>query len=114
MEDDETDRLNNLCTDLVTLRRLEPALAHLFHEKSAGEWVTVAELYRAAGAADGAIKPELAAAWLPPPSGDPTAAVLTFCDEELQWGMTAYYNIGRLFPDEAARVRPTAVTTSVQ
>lgn len=97
--EDETDRLNNLCADLVSLRRLEPGLVHLFRDRQAGEWVPVAELYRFAGAPDDGIKPDLAATWLPSPSGQSGYAVVLFCDDELQWSLTAYHNVSGLFRD---------------
>ena len=106
--EDETDRLSNLCTDLVSLARLEPALVHLFRHTRAGEWISVAELYRTAGAPEEGIKPELAATWLPSPSDQPGYAVVLFCDEQLQWSMTAYHNVDRLFRDEASPVTSAA------
>jgi hypothetical protein len=90
------DILSNRCADLVSLERLEPALVHLLRNRRAGEWVPVAELYRVAGATDAGIKPELAATWLSSPSNQPGYVVMLFCDDELQWNMTAYYNAERL------------------
>ena len=104
--EDETDLLSNLCADLVSLKRLEPGLVHLFRNRRAGEWVSVAELYRAAGAPDGAIKPELAVAWLTSPTALPGYAVVCFCDDEIQWSTTAYYNVARLLRSEAASLTP--------
>jgi hypothetical protein len=103
---DEEDVLSNVCTDLVTLARLEPALVHLFGSKSAGEWVRVAELYGIAGHPDASIKAGLAAAWLPSPSGDRGAAVVLFYDDETLWSMTAWYDVARLFG-----ARPVAATS---
>jgi len=106
--EDEADQLNNLCADLVSLARMEPGLKHLFHGKAAGEWVPLAELYRLTGVTGVQIKPELAAAWLPSPSADSGYAVILFCDDELGWCMTAYYNVGWLFRDEATQLTPAA------
>ena len=94
--DDETDRLNNLCADLVSLRRLEPGLIRLFRDGPPGEWVPVGELYHAAGAADGSIKSELVAAWLPAPFGNSDYAVVLFYDDGTQWSLTASYHVARL------------------
>jgi hypothetical protein len=94
--DDETDRLSNLCTDLVSLRRLEPGVVHLFQHHRAGEWVPVRDLYRAGGDADGPVAPGLVAAWLPAPTDAPDYAVVVFFDAETQWSSTAYYNRARL------------------
>lgn len=101
---DEEDTLSNLCADLVSMTRFEPALLHLFQSKRPGEWVPVAELYRRAGAND-TIRPTLAAAWLTSPTVQPGYAVVFFCDDELQWSMTAYYNAERLL----GTVTPAAV-----
>ena len=59
------------------------------------KWVTVAELYRIAGMAVSSIKPELAATWLSSPTRQPGYVVVYFCDDELQWSMTAYFNVER-------------------
>ncbi len=90
------DILCNQCADLVSLKRLEPALVHLLQNRSAGEWIPVAELYRIAGDSVDGIKPELAATWLTSPSNQPSYVIVLFCDDELQWSMTAYYNAERL------------------
>jgi hypothetical protein len=106
--EDETDRLSNLCADLVSLKRLEPALVHLFRNKKPGEWVPVADLYRVAGAADATIKPELSATWLTSPSDQSGYAVVFFCDDELQWSTTAYHNVAGLFRDGTSPLTPAA------
>jgi hypothetical protein len=49
-----------------------------------------------AGSAGEQIKPELVAAWLPAPGGEPDYAVVVFFDAETQWSSTAYYNRSRL------------------
>jgi hypothetical protein len=94
--DDETDRLSNLCTDLVSLRRLEPALDYLFKSRPAGSWTPVYELYHRAGGAGEPIKAELNAAWLPAPGADPGYAVVVFFDDDTKWSLTAEYNAARL------------------
>jgi hypothetical protein len=91
---DEDDLLDLRCGDLVSLARLEPGLLHLFRAKAAGEWVPVAELYRAAGQPAADLKDGLVAAWLPSPDGDPGGAVVLFTDT--LWSMTTWYNTGRL------------------
>lgn len=101
---DEEDVLSNLCTDLVSLARFEPALVYLFQSKRPGEWAPVGELYRRAGAG-GAIRPTLAATWLTSPTGQPGSAIVFFCDEDLSWNMTAYYDAERLL----GSVTPEAV-----
>ena len=93
--DDEPDVLSNLCTDLVTLRRLEPALVYLFRQKTPGSWVSLRELYEKAGQPDRGIKAQLAAAWLPSPV-EPDYAVVLFNDDATKWSLTADYNITRL------------------
>lgn len=93
--DDEADILNNLCADLVSLRRLEPGLVYLFRVKTPGTWTPVRELYDRAGQPDGSIKAQLAAAWLPSPGG-PDYAVVVFFDDETKWSLTADYNLARL------------------
>lgn len=93
--EDEPDVLSNLCADLVSLRKLEPGLVYLFHQKAPGSWVSVRELYSQAGEADQVIKDQLAAAWLPSPH-DPNYAVVLFYDDATKWSLTADYNIARL------------------
>ena len=93
--DDEADGLSNLCTDLVSLRRLEPGLIHLFHHKLPSNWISVRELFDRAGQSDRVIKEQLAAAWLPAPH-DPDYAIVVFYDSETRWSLTAEYNIARL------------------
>lgn len=105
--EDETDCLNNLCTDLVSLRKLEPGIEQLLQNRP-GEWVAVADLYRVAGVSPLRIKSELSATWLPSPSGAPGSVVVLFCDEELQWSLTAYYNSKRLFESQISQL--TAVS----
>lgn len=93
--DDEADIPSNVCTDLVSLRKLEPALIHLFRDTTPGVWVPVRELYARAGHSGEAIKTGLAAAWLPSP-GDPDYAVVVFFDNETKWSLTADYHAARL------------------
>jgi hypothetical protein len=94
--DDEPDRLSNLCTDLVSLQRLEPSLLCLFQCKQAGEWTRVSELYDSAGGSSEPIRPELVAAWLPDPFGDADYAVIVFYDDATKWSFVAHYNKERL------------------
>ena len=105
--DDEADRLSNLCTDLVSLRRLEPSLVSLFRERRAGEWAAVEDLYRRSGGPDDPVKATLYAAWLPSADGDPDYAVVVFHDNDTKWSMTAEYNVARL-PATAPQVRAGA------
>jgi hypothetical protein len=93
--EDEADLLSNLCTDLVTLRRFEGGLIHLFRQKNPGSWVSVRELYDRAGHSDRAIKSELTATWLPSPF-DSNYAVVLFFDDATKWSLTADYNVTRL------------------
>lgn len=92
---DEEDILSNCCADLVSETRFESALVHLFGAKAAGEWVSVAELYRLAGLSTEGIKPELFAGWLPSPNTPGYSIVLFFVEDSL-WSMTAWYNVARL------------------
>jgi hypothetical protein len=93
--DDEADTLGNLCMDLVSLRRSEPALVHLFRDTLPGAWVPVRELYERAGLAAEPIKAQLVAAWLPSPC-DPDYAVIVFFDDETKWSLTAECHAARL------------------
>lgn len=102
--DDETDRLSNVCADLVSLRRLEPSVVSLFRNHRAGEWVAVGDLYRKSAGASEPIKTTLHATWLPPADGDPDYAVVLFHDTDSKWSMTAEYNVARL-PATAPQVR---------
>jgi hypothetical protein len=56
------DVLSNVCADLVSEKRFEPALAHLFRECAAGAWVPLTDLYRRAGAPTADVRPEVAVA----------------------------------------------------
>src|SRR6266496_3298347 len=102
--DDESDHLSNVCTDLVSLRRLEPSVVSLFRERRAGEWAAVDDLYRKSGGSEEPVKATLHAAWLPSADGDPGYAVILFKDADTKWSMTAEYNITRL-PATAPQVR---------
>jgi hypothetical protein len=92
--DDELDDLSNLCTDLVSLKRFEPALVHLFRERPSGAWVSVAELYQFAGV-EAVVPSSLQVAWLPAASGSGYSAV-TFFDDEQAWSLSAAYHTARL------------------
>lgn len=96
------DVLSNQCADVVERRAFEPALMHLLRNRGAGEWVPVAELYRIAGESCADLKPEVAAAWLPSPTNQPGYVVIFFCDDELMWSLTAYYNAARLLESATA------------
>ena len=102
----EEDRFSNYCVDVVTLQRFEPGLIHLFRQQ-AGEWASVVELYQRAGAPNAAVPPKLKVTWLPSPSGQSDYAVILFCDEELQWSSTAYYNTERLLGEANAHLAAT-------
>jgi hypothetical protein len=88
----EEDELNNVCADLVSLKRWEAFPCHLLTDKRAGEWVGVQELCAQAALDTGDLKPDLFAAWLPDPSGGDDYAVILFFDEESMWSMAARYN----------------------
>ncbi|MEO2090964.1 MAG: hypothetical protein ABGY75_15915 [Gemmataceae bacterium] len=106
--EDELDHLSNVCADLVSLKRLEPALVHLFRERPVGTWVPVRELYESAGTADD-IPGSVSAAWLPSPGGNFDYAVVSFYDDDLKWSMSAVYNVARLV--RAPHPTAAAVTT---
>lgn len=93
--DDELDQLSNLCADLVSLKRLEPALVDLFRDRPAGAWVPVADLYAVAGASTTDVPPSLKVAWLSSATDSGYTAV-TFYDDELKWSTSAVYNVARL------------------
>ena len=91
----DSDFMSNVCTDLVALRRMEPALSHLLRDHHAGVWVPVADLYAQTEVPFPAIECELQAAWLPAPN-DLNYAVIVFFDDESKWSMTAEYDAMRL------------------
>lgn len=93
--DDELDTVSNLCADLVSLKRLEPALVHLFRDKPAGVWVPVAELYAHARADATEVPSSLSAAWMASAT-DSGYGVVSFYDDELKWSTSAVYNVARL------------------
>ena len=93
--DDELDAVSNLCADLVSLKRLEPALVHLFRDRPAGAWVSVAELYAAAGVSTADIPSGLSAAWMASTT-DSGYGVVSFYDDDLKWSTSAVYNVARL------------------
>jgi len=97
--DDEADRMSNLCTNLVSMKRYEPALKHLLNETPGG-WIPVRELYRAAGA-DAADADSLLAAWLPSPNNR-DYVVIVFLDDETKWSQTADYHATRLLGRQAS------------
>jgi hypothetical protein len=91
------DVLSNQCADLVSWQRFEPAVLQLLRGRRAGEWVPVAELYRLVDTPAESIRPTICVTWLPSPTNQPGYVVIYFCDDELPWNMTAYYNAARLF-----------------
>lgn len=91
------DVLSNVCADFVSEKRFEPALVYLFRDRAAGEWVPLADLYRRAGASAEGVRAATVVMRLPVPSGDDDSALVYFCDEELMWSTTAFYNVARLF-----------------
>jgi hypothetical protein len=93
--DDESDRSLDRCHDVVTERRWEPSLRHLFGRKP-GTWSSVDELLRASGEPTGSVGPDVLATWLPDPDGDPAYAVILFYDRETYSSLAAHYNAGRL------------------
>jgi hypothetical protein len=93
MTDDDLDDLSNLCADLVSLKRWEPALIRLFRDRPAGAWVPVAELLAGEGAGD--VPTGLSVAWLSART-DPGYAVLSFYDDDLKWSTSAVYHVARL------------------
>src|SRR6266446_6129591 len=58
MPDDEITLLNT-CTDLVSLRKAEAFLLHLFHSKRPGEWICVREVCQRIGVPAGDLRPEV-------------------------------------------------------
>ena len=89
----DTDHLSNLSADLLSLRRLEPGLVHLF-DRPSGEWVPVAELFALAGADASEVPADLSAAWLS--AGGSGYAVVSFYADECKWSTSAVYNVARL------------------
>jgi hypothetical protein len=89
MEDED---LNNLCADLVSLKRWESFPVHLLNDKRAAEWVRVQELCLQAGLNVEGLKLDLFAAWLPDPTGDERYALIFFYDEESMRSMAARCN----------------------
>ncbi len=105
MDDEDLTHLNNVCADLVSLKRWEAFPAHLLIGKRTAEWVRVGELCVQAGLDVGNLKPDLFAAWLPDPAGDARYAVIVFYDEESLWSMAASYNRQRLLEGVLAGVQ---------
>ena len=91
----DADFMSNVCTDLVALRRMEPALSHLLRDHHSGVWVPVADLYAQSEVSSPTVPGELQAAWLPAPH-DANYAVIVFFDDESKWSMTAEYDATRL------------------
>jgi hypothetical protein len=93
--DDELDHLSNVCADLVSLKRLEPGLVHLFRDKPAGAWVPVVELFTHAGADASDIPAGLSVAWMASAT-DSGYGVVSFYDDDRKWSTSAVYNVARL------------------
>lgn len=91
----DADIMSNVCTDLVSLRRMEPAISHLLRDHPAGVWVPVADLYAQTEVSSPTVSGELQAAWLPAPQ-NANYAVIVFFDDESKWSMTAEYDAMRL------------------
>lgn len=102
MEDEELTQLNNLCADLLSLKRWEAFPLHLLFDKRPGEWVRVREICLHAELDTEDLKPDLFAAWLLDPTGDEEYAVILFYDEASMWTMAARYNRQRLLDKAAA------------
>lgn len=97
---DKTDLMSNICTDLVSLRRLEPGVIHLLRDRKPGAWTHVRDLYERAEEESTSMTTDLLAAWLPSPN-DPDYAVIVFFDDETKWSLTAEYNAKRLLGQQA-------------
>ena len=93
--DDELDAISNLCADLVSLKRHEPALVYLFRDHPAGTWVSVAEVYAHAGLSTADIPTGLSVAWMASTT-DSGYVVVSFYDDDLKWSTSAVYNVARL------------------
>lgn len=89
---DELDVLQELCADIVSEKRYEPALLRLFGEKP-GAWMTTKSLCEAARQPVPGAKATVT--WLPAP-GEPDYAVILFFDPDSLWSTTALYNTSRL------------------
>ena len=96
MDDEELTRLNNLCADLLGMKRWEAFPAHLLIGKRTGEWVRVRELCRQAGLDIRDLNSDPFTTWLPDPAGEDGYAVVLFYDEESMWTLAARYNRQRL------------------
>jgi hypothetical protein len=91
---DELDQLSNLCAEIVSERRWEPALLRLFHDVPAGEWVPLRDL-------TGLIEypATLTASWVKTPDAD--FVLVLFFDSETLWSMHADYNLARLLRSQS-------------
>lgn len=92
MEDAGLTDLDNICADLVSMKRWEAFPAHLLMDKRAGEWVGVREFCLQAELDAENLKPDLFATWLADPTGDEAYAVILFYDEESMWTKAALCN----------------------
>jgi hypothetical protein len=92
----ELTHLDNLCADLLSLKRYEAFPLHLLIGKRTAEWVRIREFCIQIGLDAGDVLPGLVAAWLPDPAGNEGYAVILFYDQESLWSMAATYNRQRL------------------
>lgn len=99
----DTATLQEACTALASQPRLEDGLAHLFRFVPPGEWMRVRDLYRYAGDAGGSVPPELVAAWLPTPDGQPGTAVVVFLHPPSMWSHAVRHNVAKLLDEHPAR-----------
>jgi hypothetical protein len=109
MEDEELTQLNNLCADLLSLKRWEAFPLHLLTGKREAEWVRVRELCLQAGIDAGELKTDLFATWLPDTGDDQGVVVILFFDEESMWSMAARYSRQRLLAKAPAVSEQEAV-----
>lgn len=114
MPEDEIN-LFNICTDLVSLRKAEAFLLHLFQIRRPGDWVCVREVCLRVGVPPGDLRPAVFATWLPDPMAQDGYAVIVFYDDESKWSIAAHYHRARLLgvgtPNQT--LQPTGVAIPV-
>lgn len=81
---------------MLTYARFDGAMAALFRDHRAGEWVGVDTLYRAIEPPPMPIAEDLRVVWLAAPDGNPGYALVVFYESSTLWSRTAIYNAGRL------------------
>lgn len=96
LEAEELTQLNNICADLLSLKRWEAFPLQLLTGKREAEWVRVRELCLQVGINAGDLNPDLFATWLSDTTGDEGCAIILFYDEGSMWSMAARYNRQRL------------------